>query len=50
MIMCDRVLLRHSAIADGAVIEGVMGLFDGAGSSEVASTAQVVKLLNYWFN
>jgi cobyrinic acid a,c-diamide synthase len=39
---------RHSASADGAVIEGVMGLFDGAGSSEVASTAQVVKLLNYF--
>jgi cobyrinic acid a,c-diamide synthase len=39
---------KHSAIADGAVIEGVMGLFDGAGSSEVASTAQVVKLLNHF--
>ncbi|AFY70193.1 Cobyrinic acid A,C-diamide synthase [Thalassoporum mexicanum PCC 7367] len=38
---------QHSAIADGAVIEGVMGLFDGAASSEVASTAQVVKLLNH---
>ncbi len=35
----------HSANADGAAIEGVMGLFDGAGSNEFGSTAHVVKLL-----
>jgi cobyrinic acid a,c-diamide synthase len=40
-------LARHGAAgADLVVVEGVMGLFDGAsGSGELASTAQVAKLL-----
>jgi cobyrinic acid a,c-diamide synthase len=48
--ICDaaavrEIYSRHSAAADIAVIEGVMGLFDGiGGSSEEGSTAQIAKL------
>jgi cobyrinic acid a,c-diamide synthase len=38
---------RHSQTADCAIIEGVMGLFDGAsGTTDAGSTAQVAKLLD----
>ncbi|WP_371778833.1 cobyrinate a,c-diamide synthase [Streptosporangium subroseum] len=40
-------LFRHGAAgADLAVVEGVMGLYDGAGASEFASTAHVARLLD----
>ncbi|WP_295621139.1 cobyrinate a,c-diamide synthase [Chamaesiphon sp. GL140_3_metabinner_50] len=38
---------RHSRTVDCNIIEGVMGLFDGAsGATDAGSTAQVAKLLN----
>ncbi|WP_310489062.1 cobyrinate a,c-diamide synthase [Chamaesiphon sp. VAR_69_metabat_338] len=38
---------RHIQTADCAIVEGVMGLFDGAsGTTDAGSTAQVAKLLN----
>jgi cobyrinic acid a,c-diamide synthase len=38
---------RHSRTVDCHIIEGVMGLFDGAsGTTDAGSTAQVAKLLN----
>jgi cobyrinic acid a,c-diamide synthase len=38
---------RHSQTADCTLIEGVMGLFDGAsGTTDAGSTAQVAKLLD----
>lgn len=38
---------RNTKFVDLAVIEGVMGLYDGAeGKSDLASTAQVAKILN----
>ncbi len=36
---------RHSVGVEAVVVEGAMGLFDGAGSQEDGSTAQVAKLL-----
>src|SRR5208337_2836396 len=37
---------KASAGADFAVVEGVMGLYDGVEGTEVASTAQVSRLLS----
>ncbi|MEV4095477.1 cobyrinate a,c-diamide synthase [Streptosporangium saharense] len=39
------LFLHGAAGADLAVVEGVMGLYDGAGTSEFASTAHVARLL-----
>ncbi|GAA3102100.1 cobyrinate a,c-diamide synthase [Streptosporangium carneum] len=40
------LFLHGAAGADLAVVEGVMGLYDGAGASEFASTAHVARLLD----
>ena len=38
---------KHAATADCALVEGVMGLFDGAtGAEDYASTAHIARLLN----
>ena len=43
---CVESFARHSADADLALVEGVMGLFDGAeGKSDEGSTAQMAKWL-----
>ena len=43
----QQVFAAHCQEAEFAVVEGVMGLFDGAtGHSDVASTAHLAKLLN----
>lgn len=41
-----RSFCSGAAGADVAVVEGVMGLYDGMGATEEASTAQVAKALN----
>lgn len=37
---------RYSADADISVVEGVMGMFDGMGTTETASTAHIAKVLD----
>ena len=45
--LAPRLFAHGAAHADVAVVEGVMGLFDGkSGGGELASTAQIAKLLN----
>jgi cobyrinic acid a,c-diamide synthase len=50
MLSTDRVqetFLKHTRQSDLAIVEGVMGLFDGSdGKSEKGSTAQIAKLLD----
>ena len=49
MLSADRnrdIFCRSAAGADVCIVEGVMGLFDGAsGKSEAGSTAEMAKLL-----
>jgi len=42
----ERTVARTSADADIVAVEGVMGLFDGIDSTEIASSAHVAKILN----
>ena len=43
----QEIFLKHASQADLAIVEGVMGLFDGLdGKSEEGSTAQIAKLLD----
>ena len=41
----QRCFTAHGQTAHYALIEGVMGLFDGAGATDTASTAHIAKLL-----
>jgi cobyrinic acid a,c-diamide synthase len=41
----QQCFFQHSVTADLSLIEGVMGLFDGAGDSDWASTAHIARLL-----
>jgi cobyrinic acid a,c-diamide synthase len=43
---CTDTLLRATAGADIAVIEGVMGIYDGVDGTDLASTAHVARILN----
>lgn len=43
----QRCFAQHTQDIDGAIVEGVMGLFDGAaGRQDFASTAHIARLLN----
>ena len=41
-----RIFIKSSRMCDLAIIEGVMGLFDGASSDDSASTAEISRILN----
>jgi len=41
-----KIFIKSSRICDLAIIEGVMGLFDGASSDDSASTAEISRILN----
>jgi cobyrinic acid a,c-diamide synthase len=42
----QRCFAQHTQAAEYGLVEGVMGLFDGAGASDFASTAHIARLLN----
>lgn len=51
LVLCNQKWVKDSFFSlsqacDFAIVEGVMGLYDGVGSSEIGSTSEIAQLLN----